>query len=75
MLKDKVDKKRSYEKINVLKEKVGKIGDVRKRECERRMLVVRSAVKKKGLLQRNVGNWGSRKEERVLEEKVGKRRS
>ena len=51
----------------MLKEKVGKIGDVRKRECERRMLVVRSAVKKKGLLQRNVGNWGSRKEERVLE--------
>ena len=44
-----------------------KIGDVRKRECERRMLLVRKAVKKKGLLQRKVGNWGSRKEERVLE--------
>ena len=30
-------------------------------------MVIRNAVKKKGLLQRNVGNWGSRKEERVLE--------
>ena len=38
-------------------------------------MVVRKAVKKKGLLQRKVGNWGSRKEERVLEEKVGKMRS
>ena len=39
------------------------------------MLVIRKAIKKKGLLQRKVGNWGSRKEERVLEEKVGKKRS
>ena len=53
--------------------------------------MIRKAIKKKGLLQRKVGNWGSRKEERVLggresmkrmckeesvlEEKVGKRRS
>ena len=34
--------------------------------------MVGKAVKKKGLLQRKVGNWRSPKEERVLEErKVG----
>ena len=30
-------------------------------------MVAKNAVKKKGLLQRKVGNCGSRKEERVLE--------